>query len=521
MSESPRVLMVAAENDELPGAKVGGVADVMRDLPAALRKKDCLTHSVIPSYGKLARLPGLEKLAEFELKFSGKVERVSLFKRAGKQYQSDIFILDSPLFAPQGERVYCHDGSDRPFATDATKFAFFSAAVATALVKEFIPRPEILHCHDWHSAFLFILIRFSPEFAALNSIKTVLSIHNLAMQGVRPFRGDPSSFENWFPDLIVDPREIADPKVPHCINPMRAGIVIADKVHTVSPTYAEEILRPSDTQRGLYGGEGLEKDLQHRADHGDLIGILNGCEYPRASVKASNKPSKSMIVKTLESALFSSAVASRELLSAHWLAEKRIKQWAAKKKEGMLLTSVGRITEQKARLLVTEVAPGISALSALLTKLGNNGVFIMVGSGDAQIEQSLAQESATHSNFIFINGFAPELADMLYRAGDLFVMPSSFEPCGISQLLAMRAGQPCLVNRVGGLRDTVEPNKTGFAFEGQDVYVQAKAMVTVFEEALRVYTSSAEIWQGICKAAAKQRFTWDKSVEQYLEKLYA
>lgn len=513
-----RILMVAAENDSLPGVKVGGVADVIRDLPRALLKKSCEVDTVIPSYGMLAKLPGLEVVGHCNVAFSGRIESVEVKKLSGNKRQADAYILDSPLFSPQGERVYCHDGDNRPFATDATKFAFFSASVATALNDGLIPKPEVLHCHDWHSAFLLILIHYAPEFQSLKSIRTVYSIHNLSMQGVRPFSGDESSFERWFPHLRVDLTKVADPKVPHCINPMRAGINLADKVHTVSPSYAKEILSESDVEKGIYGGEGLQDDLRIRDANADLVGILNGCEYPRT--KRIVKPGKATILNVLQNAVIQSAAGSRELLSAHWIADKRIQKWGAKKKSGMLLTSVGRITDQKARLFTTEVSPGVTALSALLSSLGTSGVFVMIGSGDKRYEQALIKESAKHDNFIFINGFVPDAADLLYQVGDLFVMPSSFEPCGISQLLAMRAGQPCLVNRVGGLRDTIIPNRTGFAFEGSDANEQAKAMVLAFEEALRVFTSSEDIWASLCKAASKARFTWDKAVDTYLTDLY-
>lgn len=515
---TPRILMIAAENDSLPGAKVGGVADVLRDLPSALIKKSCAVDTVIPSYGMLAKLADLEVVGQCEVWFAGRLEPVTVLKRAGKKYHADTYILDSPLFSPQGERVYCHDGDGRPFATDATKFALFSASVATALVSGLIPKPDILHCHDWHSAILLVLIRFAPDFSVLQSIRTIYSVHNLAMQGVRPFSGDASSFEAWFPGLHVDASQLSDPAAPHCINPMRAGVNLADKVHTVSSSYAKEILLESDLAKGVYGGEGLQEDLRRRAEDADLVGILNGCEYPR--VKQTTKPTKSTVIKALSRAVVQTATNSQELLSVHWMADKRLQSWAAKKKPGMMLTSVGRITDQKASLYTTEVSPGVTALSALLKSLGSHGVFVMIGSGNKLYEQALIEESAKHENFIFINGFAAEAADLLYRAGDLFVMPSSFEPCGISQLLAMRAGQPCLVNRVGGLRDTVVPNKTGFAFEGSDKNEQAKAMVVAFEEALRVFTESEDVWERLCKAAAKARFTWAKSVDAYMTELY-
>ncbi len=513
------ILMVAAENDSLPGAKVGGVGDVLRDLPAALVKQGCRVQTVIPSYGFLARLPGLYSHGTIMVPFAGGQHEVFVWRYAAKAGHADAFILDHPRFHPHGESVYCHDEGHQPFATDATKFAFFSAAVAQALLEEVIPRPSVLHCHDWHSAFLLILLRYMPRFLPLANIRTVFSIHNLAMQGVRPFRGDASAFETWFPKLLVDPREIADLNATHCINPMRAGIRIADKVHTVSPSYAEEILKPSNYDLGIYGGEGLEADLQLRAQQGDLVGILNGCEYPRK--KKSDAPSKATLAKQFGQAITKWAASSRELLSAHWLAEKRLATWAAKRKPGMLLTSVGRVTDQKVRLLATEVAPGQTALGAMLAELGDAGTFIMLGSGNDWLEQALVRISAEHDNFLFLNGFSPGIAETLYQYGDLFIMPSSFEPCGISQLLAMRAGQPCLVNRVGGLKDTVEADKTGFAFEGENAVEQAKAMVETFKEALRVHTHSPEIYDRIRKSAARVRFTWDQVAEPYIEQLYS
>ncbi len=515
------VLMVAAENDALPGAKIGGVGDVIRDLPVALQKKGCRVSSVIPSYGFLSRLQGLEPCAYLSVPFGHAVKQVELNKLPGKKGQPDIYIMHHPDFAPQGETVYCHDGDDRPFATDATKYAFFCAAIARALYDGALPRPDVLHCHDWHAAFLLVLLRFMPQYSPLLSVRTVFSIHNLALQGVRPLRDDESSFEAWFPHLVdaIDLEEIVDPYARHCINPMRAGILLADKVHTVSPSYAEEILRVSDKTLGLYGGEGLERDLQIRNERGDLHGILNGCEYPKQ--RGASKITKTGFVKMCEDALVNWAALERELLSAHWLAEKRLKSWAAKRKPGMLVSSVGRVTEQKVRLLYVEVAPGITALDAMLNQLGEEGVLVMIGSGDKALEAELVKISARHANFLFLNGFSAALANELYALGDLFLMPSSFEPCGISQLLAMRAGQPCLVNQVGGLKDTVEPDKTGFAFRGDNAESQAKAMVEAFAEAIRVFATSEDIWAGISKMAKKARFTWEKSAESYLENLYS
>ncbi|WP_370979599.1 glycogen synthase [Agaribacterium sp. ZY112] len=514
--ENKKILMVAAENDALPGAKVGGVGDVIRDLPKALVEQGYSVQTIIPSYGMLSRLPQAKVAGEIKVDFAGASHRVLFYR-----YQHsgvDAWIVHHTRFSPQGETVYCHDGADAPFATDATKFAFFCMAIAEALEQGVIERPDIIHAHDWHAAFLLILMRLAPQFANLNSIRTVYSIHNLAMQGVRPFRGHESSFEQWFPQLVLDPRGIADPDYPHCINPMRAGIVIADKVHTVSPTYAEEIQQASNHAAGIYGGEGLEADLQMRAEQGALFGILNGCDYN--AVKKVKPLAKVSFVKLAQATLLSWAAKEASLKTAHWLAEKRLASWAASRKAKMILSSVGRVTEQKMRLLCASTSTGETVLSAMLKHAGNDALLLMVGSGDTQLEQQLVQISAEHENFVFLNGFSPALADQLYSQGDLFLMPSSFEPCGISQLLAMRAGQPCLVNRVGGLKDTVAHLETGFCFEGHDEHSQAEAMLNCFKDSLALFKNDKTAFEKIAQNAEAVRFSWDSVISEYKAKLY-
>ena len=512
-----KILMVAAEDDSLPGAKVGGVADVLRDLPTALHSQGYEIQTVIPSYGFLTRLEELESLGTLGVPFGGEMLAVSVFCHRPAVGDREIFIFDHPLFYPQGERVYCHDGDERPFATDASKFALYCAATAEALLQGYLNVPDVLHCHDWHSAFLLILLQYAPEYMRFRNVHKVFSIHNIAMQGVRPLRGDVSSFFRWFPNIRPDVSAITDARLPHCINPMRAAIKLADRVHTVSPTYAKEILEPSDPRRGIFGGEGLEFDLRERSSTGDLIGILNGCDYGQSVI---NKSDFREIARIASKELERWAAMSTTLASAHWLAEKRLATLAARNSPGFLVTSVGRLTAQKVGLLLTVLDSGRTAFDQLLHVLGDAGFVVMIGSGDEKLERSMTSLVTRHENFVYLCGFAPELADVLYESGDLFLMPSSFEPCGISQLLAMRAGQPCLVNRVGGLRDTVVPGETGFAFEGQNAREQAQALVDCFEQALNVYKNDPVAWSAYGASARKQRFTWEKSATDYSELLY-
>lgn len=513
-----KILMVAAENDALPGAKVGGVGDVIRDVPKALVNTGYDVDVILPSYGFLSRVANAETITSYSVVFAGELHEMVLMRLPVESSKVNNLILHHQSFAPSGETVYCNDPDTRPFATDATKFALFCAGVAQGLKIGAIARPNVIHCHDWHSAFLLILLKYSGKFSEFSDIHSVYTIHNLAMQGIRPFGGDSSSFETWYPDVGYDVNVIGDPVVRECVNPMRAGINLANKVHVVSPTYAEEIQSSSDHALGIYGGEGLEQDLRQRNETGDLIGILNGCEYPRGAkyVKKSRKTISSIIAKNL----LLWGAKDQTLDSAHWIADKRIQQWASKRKEGITLTSIGRVTEQKARILEEPIEHGVPALHALMEELGPEDFFLMLGSGSKALELFFTQTSAKYENFIFLKGYSNDLPDELYNLGDLFVMPSSFEPCGISQMLAMRAGQPCLVNQVGGLKDTVHHGENGFSFKGNNVSEQAKEMISILAEALNLFKHNQVIWARLVKSASQTRITWDKSVQVYSERLY-
>jgi starch synthase len=184
---------------------------------------------------------------------------------------------------------------------------------------------------------------------------------------------------------------------------------------------------------------------------------------------------------------------------------------------------VGRITGQKARLFLEPVRDGkggeCSALDKLLTDL-RDGVFIMIGSGEEQFEHFFTAAMTRHDNFLFLRGFSETLAEALYAAGDLFLMPSSFEPCGISQMLAMRAGTPCIVHHVGGLRDTVIHGNNGFAFTGETPRAQAEAMLDSVRLGCATMAKPAA-WAALRKGALATRFTWDDVVRRYVSELYS
>ncbi len=519
MNKPLHILMVAAENDALPGGKVGGIGDVVRDVPPALARRDCEVTVVTPAYGAFANLPGTHRRAAMEVGFAGIGFHVDFYEAPAKQPIEGVrhWVADHPEFSTCGPgRIYCDDPPGAPFASDARKFALFCTAVAEALVDGVFGRVDVLHLHDWHAAFVLLLARFHPAYRRLQGLRTVYSIHNLALQGIRPFHGHESSLAAWFPNLIYDHSTLRDPRWPDCLNPMGVGIRLADAVHTVSPTYAEEILAPSAVEtRGYYGGEGLESDLVNARNQDRLQGIINGCEYPPDLPTAPDWPE--LRQRFLDQVL-RWAGASPVLSSAQFLAYSRLERLTDT--PGVILTSVSRITEQKMRLLRQADHNGRPALEGVLETLGDRGVYLFLGSGDEDYEAYLTATASRWPNFIFLRGYSDPVAQMLYAVGDLFLMPSSFEPCGISQMLAMRAGQPCLVHHVGGLKDTVWHGVNGFAFTGDSLPEQAGRLVETTRTALEVREREPERWAKIRDAARAARFSWDDSVTQYLDRLY-
>jgi len=501
------VLFVSAENAALPGGKVGGIGDVVRDLPVALADEGCAVTVLTPAYGFLHALPGAQLLRAVEVSFGGRLEQASLFTVPGPDSRVQHLVLEHALLSPHGAgKIYCDDGPERPFASDAHKFAFFCACVAAYLGGD-TALPDVVHLHDWHAAMLLFLREYAPGHAHLRSLRCVYTVHNLALQGIRPVRDDASSLQAWFPSLGYDAAVVGDPRYADCINPMALAIRLADRINTVSPTYAQEILQPDDPAHGFFGGEGLERDTQAAAAGDRLVGILNGCMYPATRWRRGWQPLARMLATLAD-------VHDPDAGLADCL------QRFARRRPRTIVTSVGRMTKQKVALLLEPVTPGVTALDAILQRLGESSLLLLLGNGDPQLEQRMAAITAKYPQALFICGFHEALAECMYECGDLFLMPSSFEPCGISQMLAMRAGQPCVVHGVGGLRDTVSHNETGFVFNGATPGEQATALVAAVDAALTLRTHDTTRWQSIRREAAAQRFSWARAARAYVETLY-
>jgi len=520
------ILFVAAENDALPDGKVGGIGDVVRDLPPALVALGCRVTVVTPSHGYLHRSPGARKFAACPVLFRGALESADIFTIAPPEKPppgvTQVVIHHPALWAWDAaagrHRIYAHDPPDRPFYTDSSRFAFFSAAVAAGVTRGHFGPCHVLHLHDWHAALVALLGKFHPEYRALEALPTVFSIHNLAFQGVRPLRGSEASLEAWFPEMAYDRAVVADPRWTECVNPMAVGIRLADRVHTVSPSYAREIRLP-DRKPVFFGGEGLEADLTRAHTEGRLVGILNGCHYEPPA--AGPRPGFAALLDRVRQETIRWCGEGETVPAAQFVAFARtLAPQGTVPSPDMLLTSVARAGEQKMLLLRHHGSNGQTGLAAILEGIGDRGCYVLLGSGDRDYERWLARVAARHANFIFVNGYSEPLARVLYAAGDLFLMPSSFEPCGLSQMLAMRDGQPCLVHAVGGLKDTVRDGHNGFCFRGDTLEEQVDRFVAVTLAATALKRNRPEAWEVLRTNAAATRFSWAATARRCLADLY-
>jgi len=503
-----RVWLVATENGAFPRGKVGGVGDVIRDLPIALADTGLDVHVITPSYGMFHKLPGTTLYRRLRVRFAGKQFMAKIFRVPVDDDRIKHLVIEHPLLSPKGPgQIYVGDEPGKPFAIDAAKFAFFNAAIAVWINGCHAP-PDVLHLNDWHTGLIPALRAFGTADAPLKKTRVVFTIHNLAYQGIRPIEGDESSLENWFPELVEHKNHLQDPRYDDCINFMASAIRLSDGVNTVSPSYALEIQKPSDPSTGFSGGEGLEADLRQAHAEGRLVGILNGCMYPEDTGQSMDWDNLLQLISRHAGIINASQAAG------DWIKSRK------GKRPRHLLLSIGRVVDQKVPLFLEPVKGHASALEAILTAAGPEALFIMLGSGEKVLEHRFAEIALSHDNFLYLRGYVEALSDPLYSAADMFLMPSSFEPCGISQMLSMRVGHPCVVHAVGGLKDTVEDGVTGFVFDGDSPAEQAENFVDSVLAAINLKQEDPSRWQEICSNAADQRFSWEVSANTYRERLY-
>jgi len=528
MKKKMTLLMAAAECRGV--AKVGGLADVVFDLSSRLVREGHKVLVILPYYADLVPAGSAPSRAEldFLVRFEGYLHPARLHRIVVDGLE--VHLVEAEPFQGAGGAVYVDSGKlgKGPFEDDARRFAFFSAAV-WELVKHHDPfsQTQVLHCHDWHTGVIPLLLRLD---GLEGRFKTLFTIHNLDYQGTRPF-DDPyapgASWRQWFPERwealgrSVWMETVADPRAPHCFNPLRCGIRCSDAVNTVSPTYALEITRPDRPEANFLGGRGLEADLALRRKEGRLWGILNGLDYEvfdpgrldppftaatpdlsdRRRVHRDNLwadlPGIVKDLKTRHGKRFGNA----DRVESHL-------PWFLEAARSLPLTvCVTRAVSQKLGLFTEELEPGRTVSRAFLDR---ETALLVIGTGELEEKlEPLNDEPAG----LFLQVFDADFANRLYAAGDLFLMPSDFEPCGISQLMALRFGCLPLVHDRGGLHDTVIAGKTGFLYQGKNREDAKRAFLRTSEQGIKALKSPG--YEDLVRQAMQQRFDWTESVKKY------
>lgn len=473
-----RILMVASEG--LPFIKSGGLADVIGSLPNELAKKGHEVRVIMPLY-----LPIAEKFHhEFNLEaqYSVSIAYHEVPVNIWSTKRKDV------IFYFVEHKGYFERDTLYGYMDDGERFAYFQKAVIE-MCNQLNYFPEIMHCHDWHTGMIPAMCKEGHSFdERYRNIRFVYTIHNLAYQGN-------FGVEMLDSCLGLDYRIYDNGNVRYDggISFMKSGILYADKVTTVSPSYAQEILTPQY-------GEHLEMVLGIRKY--DLWGITNGIdieswnpmsdpEVPYHYNKVNVKKAKALNKKALQKEM-----------------------GLATEPDTLLIGVVSRLTWQKGFYLMMEKLSEICAMPIQLAVLG---------SGEASIEEKMAQlEAGNKGKIAFYKGYNDSLAHRIYAACDMFLMPSLFEPCGISQLISMRYGTLPLVRETGGLKDTVTPynefEKTGNGFSFANY--NSDEMIQVMYNAIDVYYNRKEDWKILVRNAMSTDVSWAKSAETYCQ-LYA
>lgn len=462
-----------------PLAQTGGLADVLRALPAALARLGHAVRRFLPAHGCIDRAGFLPEDADLDVPLGSRHVPVRFLSRTGPDGVVTTLVECGELFGREG--IYGPPGEEYP--DNARRFTLLSRAVCERARRSGKP-PDILHAHDWHAALLPLFTRFGAPWRRRPG--TVLTIHNLGYQGHfgaselewlslpartrgRLFRPDGIEFYGG-------------------VNFLKAGILYADRITTVSPSYAKEIL-------GEPFGCGLDGVLRTRA--ADLAGILNGADYEVWNPAADPHLPRAYGPESLEGKEESRAAvrAALQLPPAG----------------RAILGVVSRLARQKGIDVVVEAAPALLEEGADLA---------ILGAGDVSLGRALEELHRRRPDRVgLFLGFNEQLSHLITAGSDLLLVPSRYEPCGLSQMHAMRYGTLPVVHRTGGLGDTVrdaeeDPARgTGFVFDG----LTSERLVETVRRALDLRRADPATWRRLQQRAMAEDFSWAKAARRYVD----
>lgn len=474
-----KILFAASE--AAPYIKTGGLGDVALALPKALAAAGHEVKIVLPLYGAIKRneplFSRLSFVSDYQTKLAWRSQYSGLF-REGEGHNPEYLFIDNEYYFNRNASTRIYGDGD-----DGERFAFFSRALLEGLsVLGFTP--DIIHCNDWQTALVPTFLRqFYPQY---HGIKTVFTIHNIEYQGKMPqaFAWDVAGVDRYFTERLT---------YDGCINLMKGAIVEADAITTVSETYASEIL-------GAFFGQGLHGILgENRAK---LCGIVNGIDTDVFNPETD--PALAVNYKGTVAGLAARQENKRFLQERLGL---------ALDENVPIVSMVGRLVSHKGLDLVEHILHEIMALGVQ---------FVVLGTGDRRYEERLSEIASRYPGRMSVNIlFDGALASQIYAGSDLFLMPSLTEPCGLSQMVAMRYGAVPIVRETGGLHDTVPAyhpiEKTGRGFTFVDY--NAHEMLGAIRRAVTMYREQKMDFDALQRRNMKEAFGWELSVKRY-EALY-
>lgn len=471
------VLSVASE--VYPLIKTGGLADVAGALPAALARHGVTMRTLVPGYPTvMEKLDGGRVVMELDDLFGVEAKLI-----AARVEGLDVIVIDAPvLYDRPGNPYLSPDGWDWP--DNWRRFAalgWVAAELGMGMVEGY--QPHVIHCHDWQAGLAPAYIKFGPH----DRVKTVMTIHNIAFKG--------SFGADIFGQLRLPPHafDVGGVEYYGGVSYLKGGMECADYVTTVSPNYADEIRTPAF-------GMGLEGLLNGRSD--TVVGILNGIDTEAWDPATDPALMQTYTANTLQG----------RIINKRALAEK----FGLDGTDGPLFCVVSRLTDQKGMDVLLQVVDGL---------VGLGGRLAVLGSGEAYLEDGFRHMWARHPGKVgLVTGYNESLSHLLQGGSDAILIPSRFEPCGLTQLYGLRYGCVPVVSRIGGLADTViDANPAAIAAEVATGVVfdpdSAHALYEAIRRTVRLYRDD-KIWKKIQRRGMKSDVSWQTSAARYAD-LYA
>jgi starch synthase len=478
--ETPGRLHVAfATSEMVPFVKTGGLADVSAALPKALAQLGHRVSVFLPRYGGVAFPPG-EFAGSIHVPVDGVPRSAGYYRRRLADDLEVVFIEHPPFF---GGRAAPYGEANRDYEDNRLRFAFFSRAVLE-FFRSRGERPDVFHAHDWQTGLLPVYLKsFYWDDPTLHHTPTVFTIHNLAYQG---------NFPRDTVDVLGLPWHLASREALEFhggINYMKGGLLFSELLSTVSPQYAREI-------QGQEMGYGLDATVRSRA--ADLIGILNGVDYDEWDPRGDPHLARTYGPDDLAG----KAECKADLLRTVGLPGEP---------DLPVVGIISRLVHQKGFDIVVQ---------AWYDLLQRPLRLVVLGTGEPDVEAGFADLARlAPDRFAVRFVYDPVLAHKIEAGADVFLMPSRFEPCGLTQMYSLRYGTVPVVRATGGLVDTVEPydatrgTGTGFRFDTPD----GTGLVWALDQALAAWAADRPAWQALMRRGMAQDFSWERSARQYVE----